>query len=83
MASSRAGVVLVLLGLLSVPQSSGGIWRRVPTREVHKEAKHKEAASGMHIAKIIHQSWKTSKLPAGFGPWQDSWKRNHPGWEYK
>ena len=37
----------------------------------------------MHVTRIIHQSWKTAKLPDGFGPWQDSWKKLNPGWEYK
>jgi len=35
-----------------------------------------------YIPKIIHQSWKTKKLPKRFQVWSDSWKRNHPGWEY-
>ena len=36
-----------------------------------------------HIPRIIHQSWKTADVPSGFQPWQESWKRNHPGWEYR
>ena len=45
---------------------------------------HRHATgNGMPITKIIHQSWKTAKLPEGFGPWQSSWKKHNPGWEYK
>ncbi|CAL5222187.1 g4515 [Coccomyxa viridis] len=36
-----------------------------------------------HVPRIIHQSWKDNNVPEGFKPWQESWKRNHPGWEYR
>ena len=36
-----------------------------------------------HVSRIIHQSWKDNNVPEGFKPWQESWKKNHPGWEYR
>jgi len=33
--------------------------------------------------KIIHQTWKTTSVPAFLKRYQDSWKRLNPGWEYR
>ncbi|KAL2913919.1 hypothetical protein HK105_206653 [Polyrhizophydium stewartii] len=35
------------------------------------------------IPHIIHQSWKTVNLPVKFQKWQTSWRKHHPGWEYR
>lgn len=35
------------------------------------------------IPKIIHQTWKTSALPAAFQHWQKSWLEMHPDFEYR
>ena len=35
------------------------------------------------ITRCLHQSWKSRSLPAHFKHWQQSWKQNHPGWEYR
>lgn len=38
------------------------------------------AADG--IPKIIHQSYKTRRLPPEFAQWQGSWLKLHPSWCY-
>lgn len=35
------------------------------------------------IPKIIHQTWKTSDVPTHLRPYQESWTRLHPEWEYR
>jgi inositol phosphorylceramide mannosyltransferase catalytic subunit len=34
------------------------------------------------IPKIIHQSWSSKELPARFQRWSDTWRTNHPDWEW-
>jgi len=38
---------------------------------------------GMTIPRIIHQTWKDERLPVRMQKMAASWKRNHPGWEYR
>lgn len=33
--------------------------------------------------KLIHQTWKTPDVPEHLAPYQESWRRHHPGWEYR
>jgi hypothetical protein len=33
--------------------------------------------------KIIHQTWKDEQVPPSLAPYQESWKRLHPDWEYR
>jgi hypothetical protein len=35
------------------------------------------------IPRLIHQSWKDSKLPEHFARWSQSWRDANPGWEYR
>ncbi len=35
------------------------------------------------IPRIIHQTWKDQNVPAVWRPFQASWSRHHPGWEYR
>lgn len=35
------------------------------------------------IPAIVHQMWKTETIPARFERSPDSWRRFHPGWEFK
>lgn len=35
------------------------------------------------IPKIIHQTWKKSKLPEQFRAYQKTWIHHHPDWEYR
>jgi mannosyltransferase OCH1-like enzyme len=35
------------------------------------------------IPQIIHQTWKTSEIPDHWKEYQASWRRAHPGWEYR
>lgn len=35
------------------------------------------------IPKVIHQTWKTSELPATFQRWSQTWKDCLPEWEFK
>lgn len=37
----------------------------------------------LHVPRIIHQTWKTNEVPKRFLEFQSSWKRHHPGWEYR
>jgi len=39
-------------------------------------------ASELRIPKIIHQVWLGGKLPSGYYAWQQTWIKNHPGWQY-
>lgn len=35
------------------------------------------------IPRIIHQIWLGSPLPRLYARWGETWKRHHPGWEYR
>ena len=35
------------------------------------------------IPRIIHQTWKTDRIPRRYRSFVDSWRANHPGWEWK
>ena len=35
------------------------------------------------IPKVIHQTWKSSEIPAELGLLQESWKIHHPDWTYR
>jgi hypothetical protein len=35
------------------------------------------------IPQILHQTWKDAAVPAAFSRYMESWKRFHPGWEFK
>jgi mannosyltransferase OCH1-like enzyme len=35
------------------------------------------------IPKIIHQSWKTRQIPERWAGFQESWRHNHPDYEYR
>jgi mannosyltransferase OCH1-like enzyme len=35
------------------------------------------------IPRIIHQSWKVEQVPDGWLAFQESWRRNHPDYEYR
>jgi inositol phosphorylceramide mannosyltransferase catalytic subunit len=37
----------------------------------------------MSIPRIIHQTWKSERLPPAFRSFQETWRRHHPGWEYR
>lgn len=37
----------------------------------------------MSIPRIIHQTWKSERLPTRFRTFQDSWRRHHPNWDYR
>ena len=34
------------------------------------------------VSRIIHQTWRSSKLPEMLQPWLESWVRVNPNWEY-
>ncbi|KAF7558190.1 hypothetical protein G7Z17_g123 [Cylindrodendrum hubeiense] len=40
------------------------------------------AASSADVPKLLHQSWKTTQLPAKFQKWSDSCRQQHPDWEW-
>ncbi|MBD0361664.1 MAG: hypothetical protein ICV55_02580 [Coleofasciculus sp. C3-bin4] len=35
------------------------------------------------MTKIIHQTWKDQNLPVEVAAFQQTWKANHPNWEYR
>jgi mannosyltransferase OCH1-like enzyme len=35
------------------------------------------------IPHIIHQTWKNDRIPRRYRSFVDSWRTNHPGWEWK
>ncbi|MFC0601242.1 glycosyltransferase [Streptomyces palmae] len=35
------------------------------------------------IPELIHQAWVDADVPARWQNWVDSWRRRHPGWEYR
>jgi mannosyltransferase OCH1-like enzyme len=37
----------------------------------------------MTIPRIIHQTWRDERVPVPLQRLAESWKRNHPGWEYR
>ncbi|KAL7929310.1 glycosyltransferase family 32 protein [Trichoderma chlorosporum] len=37
---------------------------------------------GAGIPKLLHQSWKSSDLPAKFKRWSDTCRKHHPDWEW-
>ncbi|NJD18747.1 MAG: hypothetical protein FIA95_05625 [Gemmatimonadetes bacterium] len=37
----------------------------------------------MAIPRILHQTWTSERLPPAFRACQESWRRHHPGWEYR
>jgi inositol phosphorylceramide mannosyltransferase catalytic subunit len=34
------------------------------------------------IPRLIHQSWSTTTLPIKYQKWSDTWRVNHPDWEW-
>lgn len=34
------------------------------------------------IPRILHQTWKTERVPEAWRPLQRGWRERHPGWEY-
>jgi len=36
----------------------------------------------MTISKVIHQTWKDENVPEHFNMLSETWKKNHPDWEY-
>jgi len=47
------------------------------------EAWNPEAAAPTPIPRIIHQIWLGSPLPKLYAGWAETWRRFHPGWEYR
>ncbi|GLY66495.1 glycosyltransferase [Amycolatopsis taiwanensis] len=35
------------------------------------------------IPALIHQTWRDMNVPARWRKWVDSWRRHHPGWDYR
>jgi hypothetical protein len=69
--------LILLAALILLPGSEGSMWSKPAVHE------HREHVREHHVPQIIHQSWKDKNVPKGFKPWQDSWKKNHPSWEYR
>ena len=38
--------------------------------------------SNASVPKLIHQSWSSRELPPKFQTWSDTWRSNHPDWEW-
>merc|ERR1711934_187602 len=67
-----SGVVPQLL----LPEA--GRWGQAQTTDLRTHTTNAE----MRIQKIIHQTYKTEDLPDGWKDTPQSWKTEHPGWEY-
>lgn len=39
--------------------------------------------SEQRIPALIHQAWVDTDVPTRWRKWKDSWRRHHPGWEYR
>ncbi|MGW4412733.1 glycosyltransferase [Nonomuraea sp. NPDC004702] len=39
--------------------------------------------SEQSIPAVIHQAWVDTKVPTRWQKWVDSWRRHHPGWDYR
>lgn len=80
MARRKLTALLIWAVVILLPGSDCGLWSKPqnapPVRDHHHVREH-------HIPQIIHQSWKDKNIAQGFKPWQDSWKKNHPSWEYR
>jgi mannosyltransferase OCH1-like enzyme len=50
--------------------------------KLYNSGKIKHYKTEEKIPKIIHQTWKTEKLPENFKEWSNIIKRQHPDWEY-
>ncbi len=37
----------------------------------------------MIVPKIIHQLWKDETIPERYRALSESWRKHHPGWEYR
>ncbi len=71
--------LLVLIVITAIPGR-----QCVPLKQQPKQSSRaRHHIREHHVPRIIHQSWKDTNVPEGFRPWQDSWKKNHPGWEYR
>lgn len=83
---SKSYVVLTTccgaLGLLTLILLAPLPWPLAPAEHPasQQEACQQQTTSG--IPTIIHQSYKSQRLPPDFAEWQQSWLRLHPSWCY-
>lgn len=71
---------LIALAATPISQCTPSAQQGKQTKQISRGRHH---IREHHVPRIIHQSWKDENVPSGFLPWQESWKRNHPGWEYR
>lgn len=59
-----------------------------PTNKVFKKLYNKyivddfQYSQEPRIPKIIHQMWFSGQVPEKYVAWQETWKKNHPDWQY-
>jgi mannosyltransferase OCH1-like enzyme len=41
-----------------------------------------DRSTNASVPKLIHQSWSSRDLPPKFQRWSDTWRSNHPDWEW-
>ncbi len=81
LACSSVLVLVALIGLLMHDDALD----LLATSKDHPAWEHEECRKhrlSTHIPKILHQSYKTKRLPADFAMWQTSWLQLHPHWCY-
>ena len=67
---------LLGLSLAALPETEGA------KLAVHRRIGHHNS-SHTQLSRIIHQSWRDKNIPKKYDAWKGSWKKNHPGWEYR
>ena len=61
-----------------------GRWGIVPLDEVIEDTN--EQADGeisAEIPRILHQTWKDENIPPRYQAWVQTWRDNHPDWEFR
>ena len=66
------------------PEKNPGAGPLVPVFPGHRQGRGGAGAGdSLKIPHIIHQSWKTKRLPTTLRPYVSSWIRLHPSWKYR
>lgn len=68
---------------LQMLQDEADIVPQLQIRQLLSLAPKIPTVKGSSIPKIIHQSYKDSKLPADFKAYRKSWMKHHPSWVYQ
>ena len=56
--------------------------RYLSPNELLSRAFPPDRSTNASVPKLIHQSWSSRDLPPKFQRWSDTWRSNHPDWEW-